>query len=102
MRQIGYEIFRQPGHKSPRRIFVPVSAGTLLLGMISGLEHLLAFGDISKIPEFVAVQTEAFSPLCVAVNGFIYDPSNIPDSVADDLVSRNPPLLDLIVEKVGE
>jgi threonine synthase len=102
MRQISYEIFRQLGHKSPRRIFLPVSAGTLLLGMISGFEHLLASGEISKIPEFVAVQTEAVSPLCAAVNGFIYDPSNIPDSVADALVSRNPPLLDLMVEKVRE
>ncbi|MEM0141365.1 MAG: pyridoxal-phosphate dependent enzyme [Thermoplasmatales archaeon] len=100
MRQLSYEIFRQLGHRMPDRIFLPVSAGTLLLGVVSGLEHLLESGEIGKIPEIVAVQTEAVCPLCAAVNGFTYDKENGITSIADALVSREPILIDLMVGAV--
>ncbi|MEM0157866.1 MAG: pyridoxal-phosphate dependent enzyme, partial [Thermoplasmataceae archaeon] len=91
MRQISYEIFQQTGYRIPRRIFIPVSAGTLLLGVIAGFRHLMSSGETSDMPEIVAVQTEAVCPLCSRMNGFSYDPSAITKSVADALVSRNPP-----------
>lgn len=48
MRQISYEIFRRSNFKIPKRVIVPVSAGTILLGMISGFEHFLE-SDIATI-----------------------------------------------------
>lgn len=102
MREIAYEIFTQLNGEIPDCIFVPVSAGTLLLGMISGFEHLADSGEISRIPKFVAVQTEAVSPLCGVINGFQYDPTRVTESVADALVSRQPPLLGMMAEKLNE
>ncbi|MCL5679643.1 MAG: pyridoxal-phosphate dependent enzyme [Candidatus Thermoplasmatota archaeon] len=96
IRELAYEIFRQGNGKVPDNIFIPVSAGTLLIGMYSGFHHLMESGEIEKVPSIIAVQTEAVSPLCSSVNNTPYDPDNSIESVADALVSRTPPLLDLM------
>jgi threonine synthase len=98
MRQLSYEIFRQLGHRGPNRVFVPVSAGTLLLGLVSGFEHLVESGEISKVPDIVGVQTETVCPVCAVINGFVYDKDNMGKSLADALVSREPLLLNLMVD----
>lgn len=100
MRQLSYEIFRQLDHRSPNRVFVPVSAGTLMLGMVAGFEHLLESGEIDAIPEIVGVQTDAVNPVCSAVNGIPYDKNNGKFSSADALVSREPILMDLMVRQL--
>jgi len=100
MRQLSYEIFRQLGHRIPKRVFVPVSAGTLLLGVVSGFEHLLNSGEIDVIPEIVAVQTDSVCPVCAEVNNFVYNKDNKMTSVADALISREPILLSLMVSTV--
>lgn len=100
MRQLSYEIFMQLGHKAPTRIFVPVSAGTLLLGVVSGFEHLVESGESPAVPEIVGVQTEAVCPVCAALNGFVYDKESGMASVADALVSKEPVLLGLMTEKL--
>lgn len=101
MREISYEIFHQFNGKMPESIFIPVSAGTLILGMISGFEHLRESGEIQEVPRIVAVQTEAVCPLCSALNGSRYNPDEPRESIADALVSRKPPLLPLMVDAVG-
>lgn len=100
MREISYEIFNQTDGHMPENIFIPVSAGTLLLGVISGLVHLRDSGEIEKIPGIIAVQTEAVSPLCSRLNGVQYDPTENKPSIADALVSRSPPLLGLMASRV--
>ena len=102
MRQISYEIFRQNQYRLPDAVFIPVSAGTLLLGMISGFEHLVTSGEAPKVPEIIAVQTEAVSPLCSRLNGIPYDPNKTTQSIADALVSRSPPLLPQMTEAVSK
>ncbi len=102
MREISYEIFEQFNGRIPDNVIVPVSAGTLLLGIISGFDHLRESGEIDRIPEIIGVQAEAVSPVCSALNGIAYDPDNGLSSIADALVSRRPPLLSLIVEKMRE
>lgn len=97
MRQLSYEIFRQLNHRIPKRVFVPVSAGTLLLGLVSGFEHLVESGETAEVPEIVGVQTEAVCPVCAIVNGLVYDKDNPKTSLADALVSREPALSDLMV-----
>ena len=93
MRQLSYEIFRQLDHRLPTRVFVPISAGTLLLGLVSGFEHLVDSGEVQEVPEIVGVQTEAVCPICAQVNNFAYDAGNKKTSVADALVSKEPALL---------
>lgn len=102
IREIAYEIFRQTNGKLPDNIFLPVSAGTLLLGIFSGFRHLLDSGEIEKIPKIVAVQTEYVNPLCSRLNGLKYDPDAVHESIADALVSRKPVLLDEMTRIVRE
>lgn len=102
MREISYEVFHQYEGEIPDYIFVPVSAGTLLLGLISGFKHLLDSGEIVSLPHFIAVQTEAVMPLCSRINGTSYDPRKEVQSIADALVSREPPLLNLMVEEIRQ
>lgn len=99
IRTLAYEIFLQCEHM-PERIFVPVSAGTLLLGLVSGLEHLMESGEIKEIPEIVAVQTELVSPLYSHVKKvpFIDQPDKA--SIADALVSKRPLLIKPMAEAV--
>ncbi len=102
IRSLPYEIFKQYEGMLPDQIFVPVSAGTLLLGLHSGLSHLLESGEIKEMPHIVAVQTEAVSPLCAKVHGTAYTVPDRVNSVADALVSTEPPLLGRMVEAISE
>ncbi|MCR8433758.1 MAG: pyridoxal-phosphate dependent enzyme [Crenarchaeota archaeon] len=102
MRTIAYELYEQLGGKVPSAVFVPVSAGTLLLGLIKGFEHLLGSGLIDEIPLIVACQTRIVSPLYHAFKGLKYTPPKKVKTVADALVSTNPPLLELMVRKLRE
>ncbi len=99
IRTLAYEIYTQ-SERMPERIFVPVSAGTLLLGLVSGLEHLMESGEIKSVPEIIAVQTELVSPLFSAVEKvpFIDQPDK--SSIADALVSKKPLLLKPMIEAV--
>ncbi|WP_297214762.1 pyridoxal-phosphate dependent enzyme [Thermoplasma sp.] len=101
IRTLAYEIYRQ-FDKMPENIYVPVSAGTLLLGLFSGLNHLKEAGEITSMPKIIAVQTEAVSPLCARMNGTRYDPDNTLTSVADALVSKRPPLLERMFSVLSE
>ena len=89
IRTLAYEIFQQ-NEKMPDNIFVPVSAGTLLLGLYSGMEHLYNSGEISKIPSIIAVQPDNISPLCSRINNIEYNADNNLTSIADALVSKKP------------
>lgn len=101
MRMISYEIFRDLKDPLPR-IFVPVSAGTLLLGMISGFKHLYDSSMIERMPEIVATQTEQVSPLCHAMKNEKYIPPEKITSVADALISTSPLLLDEMINKMKD
>ncbi|MEM0158547.1 MAG: pyridoxal-phosphate dependent enzyme [Thermoplasmataceae archaeon] len=102
IRSLAYEVADQLGYRMDCSIFLPVSAGTLLLGMISGLNHLIDSGEINEMPEIVAVQPESVSPLASRLLGIPFDPENTLPNVADALVSKKPPLLDLMVSRVGK
>lgn len=102
IRTLPYEIFRQFDGKVPNNIFVPVSAGTLLLGVYSGFRHLLESNEISGMPNIVAVQTEQVSPLCARKAGTTFDPNRKVSSIADALVSMKPPLLELMLQAISE
>ena len=48
-------------------IFVPLGNGTLFLGVVFGLEHLLTSGVIEKMPKVIAIQSEHCAPFAEAV-----------------------------------
>lgn len=61
-----YETLEQLG-RIPQHIVVPVGNGTLFIGVVKALEHLLESGVIDKFPQIVALQSELCNPLETAV-----------------------------------
>jgi len=100
IRTLAYEIYEQLGFKAPEVIFLPVSAGTLLLGVIDGFVHLKESDAIETLPRIIACQTEQVSPLYHALKGQKYKPKKRIKSIADALISTDPPLLELMIEKM--
>ena len=61
-----FEIFLQLNNGPPDYIFVPVSAGGHLAGIIRAFQDLKEQGLIQKYPQFVGVQASGCSPLVQA------------------------------------
>ncbi len=102
MRTIAYELVEQLGWKPPGTVYVPVSAGTLLLGIIEGFRHLEVSGLVPAVPRIVACQTQQVSPLYHRFKGLAYNPPAHLTSIADALVSTNPPLLNLMSKRLTD
>lgn len=60
-----YETLEQL-RRMPRHILIPVGNGTLFLGALQALEHLLASGAIDRMPVIIAVQSENCDPILQA------------------------------------
>ncbi len=60
-KSIGFEIFEHLA--AIDSIFMAVSSGTSLLGIIASYKDLLALGEIKKMPQFHLVQTSRIHPL---------------------------------------
>ncbi len=102
IRSLAYEIAEQLGWKIPDRVYLPCSAGTLLLGVLSGFSHLVKSGIARTAPVVVACQTRQVSPLYHRFKGSLFHPPEKVMSSADALVSVDPPLLDLMVKCLKE
>jgi threonine synthase len=102
IRSLAYEIAEQSGWRVPERVYLPVSAGTLLLGVIEGFRHLVASDILEAMPKIVACQTQQVSPLYHRLKNLRYTPPDKITSTADALVSVNPPLLDLMITRLRE
>jgi threonine synthase len=61
-----FEIFLQLSQHAPDFIFVPVSSGGHLIGIIKAFQELKRHGFIKKYPHFVGVQAEGCSPIAKA------------------------------------
>jgi len=96
IRSLAYEVVEQFGWKAPRHVYLPVSAGTLLLGVIGGFKHLASADVIKEMPRVIACQTRQVSPLYHRLKGLPYHPPEKATSIADALVSTAPPLLELM------
>ena len=71
-----YEIYEQL-RRIPQNIFIPLGNGTLFLGTVFGLEHLLESGVISKMPNVIAIQTEHCAPFAEAKRLGLKEPADI-------------------------
>jgi threonine synthase len=102
IRSLSYEIAEEFRWRVPERVYLPVSAGTLLLGVINGFKHLVDSNVIEAIPKIVACQTQQVSPLYHRFKNLSYVPPRKITSVADALISVNPPLLGLMIKNLKE
>ena len=71
-----YEVFEQL-HRIPKRIFLPLGNGTLFLGGLFALEHLLESGVIEKMPKVIAIQSERCAPFAEAKRLGLKTPAQI-------------------------
>ena len=60
-----YEVFEQL-NRIPENLVIPVGNGTLFLGAVYALEHLLSSGCITHMPQIIALQSERCDPLLQA------------------------------------
>jgi threonine synthase len=102
IRSLAYEIAEQFDWEAQDCIYLPVSAGTLLLGVINGFKHLVKSNIIEAMPEIIACQTCQVSPLYHRFKNLPYVAPEKVTSIADALVSVNPPLLDIMVRSLEE
>jgi len=98
MTSVAFEIAEQLDWNPPHRIYVPTSAGTLLLGLIRGFYTLQSAGVIADMPKIVAVQPAVNAPLYHAFKG-VGKPVAQP-SIADALSHTNPPRLEQMVREL--
>ncbi len=102
IRSLSYEIAEQFSWHVPEYIYLPVSAGTLLLGIINGFRHLAESDIVKVMPKIVACQTRQVSPLYHRFKKIHYSMPKRVTSIADALVSTNPPLLEIMVQSLNE
>jgi len=102
IRSLAYEIAEQFAWKAPEYVFLPVSAGTLLLGVVGGFRYLVNSNVLDSMPKIVACQTKQVSPLYHRLKNLHYTPPERITSIADALVSVNPPLLELMTKNLRE
>ncbi len=61
-----YETMEQL-HRIPEHIIIPLGNGTLFIGIVKGLEELLAGGAIDHMPQLFIVQSERCQPFIEAI-----------------------------------
>lgn len=57
-----YEVYEQMA-RIPESIFVPIGNGTLFLGLVLGLEDMMASGLIDEMPHVIGVQSQHADPI---------------------------------------
>ena len=71
-----YEVYEQLG-RIPAHLVIPVGNGTLFLGAIYALEHLLRSGCIDRMPQIIALQSEHCDPLLRAAQSGADAPADV-------------------------
>ena len=71
-----YETFEQLG-RIPEHVLIPVGNGTLFLGAMHALEHLLNSGVIDRMPRIIAVQSQHCDPLLQAAGSGAEEPVQV-------------------------
>ena len=71
-----YEVYEQL-HRMPAYLMIPTGNGTLFLGAMKGLEHLLESGCISRMPKIIALQSEKCDPLLKAAETGSAEPADV-------------------------
>ncbi len=93
------EIYLQLGRRGPQYVFVPVSSGGHLTGLLLGFLELKKRKMIARLPHFVGVQASGCAPLSQAwVNGKDqYTRIKKPHTVAHAISNPAPPAGNLVL-----
>lgn len=97
------EICQELG-EAPDYVFVPVSSGGHLLGLLKGFIEFKEAGFISAIPTFIGVQAEGCSPIAQAFKtGQVkVERFNRPETIAHSIANPNPPAGNLVLRLIRE
>jgi len=100
----GYEVFQQLGGRVPRFLFVPVSAGGHLLGLMRAFLDLRDEGLTADFPVFVGVQAKGCSPVARAFAGGKARTSRFrrAETIAHAISNPAPPGGNLVLKLVRE
>ena len=101
---LSFELFLQLDRSPPELIFVPVSAGGHLIGLIKAFEELLEQRYIKRIPTFIGVQAEGCSPIRTAYAQGMDRVNRIPegDTIAHSISNPDPPGGNVVLKKLRE
>jgi len=100
----GYEIFRQLGGRVPRYLFVPVSSGGHLIGLMRAFLELREEGLAAELPVLVGVQAKGCSPVARAFAGgrTRYSRFRRAETIAHSISNPAPPGGNLVLKLVRE
>lgn len=101
---LAYEIFLGLGRRAPRFVFVPVSSGGNLVGILRGFLDLKEEGLINGLPVFVGVQAKGCSPLSRAFEQGQEKFKRIirPKTIAHAISNPDPPAGNLVLKLIRE
>ena len=101
---IAYEIFLALGNKAPRFVFVPVSSGGNLIGIMKGFIDLKEEGLVRDWPIFVGVQAEGCSPITRAFKEGKekYERVARAETIAHAISNPDPPAGNLVLKLIRE
>ncbi|MHB8054070.1 MAG: threonine synthase [Candidatus Aminicenantales bacterium] len=88
-----FEIFEQLGGAAPEFLFVPVSSGGHILGLMRGFLDLKRAGWIRRIPKFVGVQARGCAPIARAFDRRLRTVAPVarPKTIAHSIANPHPP-----------
>jgi len=100
----GYEIFAQLGGHVPDYVFVPVSSGGHLIGLMKGFQDLKAAGLSQTLPVFIGVQARGCSPIAQA---FALEKTRVeridkPQTIAHAISNPDPPGGNILLKMMKE
>jgi len=98
----GFEIFEQLNRENPQFIFVPVSSGGHLIGLIKCFKELKEKKFIQRIPTFIGIQAKGSSPVAqaFAAGKSKYKRINKPSSIAQSITNPEPPGGNIVLKLV--
>jgi threonine synthase len=100
----GLEIFLQLNRQAPQYIFVPLSSGGHLIGLMRAFQELKQSGFIQESPTFVGVQSEGCSPIAQAYAQRKSKFKRIAksDTIAHAISNPDPPGGNLVLKMIRE
>jgi len=100
----GFEIFLELGCRAPRYLFVPVSSGGHIVGLIRSFLDLKKEGLINNLPVIVGVQAKGCSPLAraYAQGKAKYHRLRRAETIAHAISNPSPPAGNLVLKLIRE
>src|SRR4030042_5746156 len=99
-----FEIFLQLGRRVPRTVFVPLSSGGHLLGLMRGFADLARAGLAASYPTIVGVQASGCAPLVSAFERGLerYERPAEGRTIAHAIANPTPPAGNAVLRMIRE